>query len=351
MQTVDQIRGAKLDGVGMDPESLFEHAKKVSDGFVKIEAKRLDEEITARHALIQGLKPEQRSRFLEHVKSIPAPAAGPAPTAGPALARELHIPPPTILEYLVLRPPYAGFWDQPGRFISEPCANSVGGPPVGVCRFTYEGRPADGVLSLEAAIGEFFNIDCVASRSPWFIGEACTARAAMGLIRNSGLVLNQQVLLTVEMDVVLDGQPSPWSYYMFPGEPETGLGLVGFLGIATLGLQAFPDTGNLSTETYERFLLGSASAYFPGQVDVKPSFTLRRSLLVPANTTTTNPLAYAFYFAGDLAAFRSIPASSQGNPGYAQANLAMPGSNAALGPSTPLKLAEVRSIISIPWWL
>jgi hypothetical protein len=343
MQTTDQVKEIQQDGLELDRESLVERAKKVSREHMRIEASRLDEDLTARHAIVKSLKPEERDRFIEHMKTVPRPAAA------PVLSREIKLPPTQVLEYLVLRPPFAGFWGEP-RLVSSRCNNITGGPPVGVCKTSQEGRPAEGVLSIEAAIGDFFNVQCPSDERPWVIGEACTAQAVIGFGRSTGLVLTQPVLVTVEMDVILEGQASPWTYYMFPGEPETGLGLVGFLGIATMGLQASGYPTNLSTETYERFLLGSASAYFPGDIDVRTSFTLRQSLLAQPNPNN-NPLWYAFYLLGDLAAFRSIPASGRGNPGYAQANLTVPGSNAALGPSTPIKVTEVRAAISIPWWL
>ncbi|HET9950819.1 MAG TPA: hypothetical protein VFS09_03380, partial [Candidatus Eisenbacteria bacterium] len=178
----------------------------------------------------------------------------------------------------------------------------------------------------------------------WFIGEGNRAFAAMGMWADSGIALPSPGLMSVEVDLAMEGQVG-WSNFLFPGEPGSGLGLVGFIGIGGLIFQTFNGTERTTQEASERFLLGSASAHFPGDVDRKPTFTLSRMAFL--SPTSSGTLQYAMAISADLTAFRSTPIEHGGYPGFAHANLTLPGTPGPLQPGTPLKVKEVRIAISL----
>lgn len=284
-----------------------------------------------RQALMTSLTPEQRERALQHLKMPPiVTAAGAKPDR---FTLPIH-----VIDYQVLRPPFAAYYAVPARY-GIACVTA--GHEAGLNRQFAEGIAAEGALSIEAAIGEWFNVDCWA-HGPWFIGEANQASAAMGLVHDNGQTFSSPVYLFVEADFVLEGTPSPWTYYMFPGEPSSGLGLVGVMGIANMVLYAVTENGTSTRETYDRFLLGSSSANFPPQVDVKTSFTLSQWIVIPPSSTISR---YLIHLEAEATAFRSIPVQGGGYPGYAQTNMTVPGSNAAMGPCNPLRVKEVRSTL------
>lgn len=330
MATVQQV---KRSDVKLDKKTLFEQGKSKLTEHARAEAARLNDVITTRQAILKTMKPEERVRLFEHLK---APLS-PAPIAG----RGFQFPNLAVIDYQVLRPPFTGWWAQDSKRLSTSCVNALTQATLDLNAVSEEEIASDGTLSVEAAIGDFFNARCQPIVSPWFIGEANQATAAIGYIRDTGVVPTRPGFLNVQVDLALDGQPDGWTYFMFPGEPSSGLGLVGSLGIANLLLQV-RDVG--SEETYERFLLGSASAFYPGDLNREPSFTLSLSSFLPTNNTSVE---YAFAVSVELTAFRSIPVQNGGYPGYVQANLTVPGTPGTLGPGTPLRVKEVRTSIIV----
>ena len=337
MQTAKELKGGVKDIKGVqlgDNESLIEHASSLTRERSRIEAVALHEDVTARQAVMASLEPKEQARFREYLKphtmeAMPAPK----PDRWPPFF--------TTVDYQVLHAPYATLTGVPTPMVATNCLNSVSpGQTVSIKRWSREGNAAQGALSIEAAVGEFFNVSCDALE-PWFIGEANIADAALIQSRVSGITLNTAAYVFIGADFVLEGPASPWATYMFPGEPSSGLGLVGFLGVANLAAYYNDGSGTAVRSASERFLLGSASAFFPGEVDRKPNFTLSQLLVFPANA----PIYYYLVLSAELTAFRTIPVQDGGYPGYAQANLTLPGSGAALGPSTPLKVSEIRASI------
>jgi hypothetical protein len=162
----------KLHNVNLDDkESIIQHAKGVLKEHTRIEALRLNEEITMRQALMTSLTPEQRERALQHLKMptiVTAPAAKPDRVTLPF----------SVIDYRVLRPPFAAYYAVPSPAYNVACVTA--GREAGLNRRFAEGVAAEGALSIEAAIGEWFNVECWPDGS-WFIGEANQASAAMGL--------------------------------------------------------------------------------------------------------------------------------------------------------------------------
>lgn len=339
MHVVDEI--AELESADPkleDKAFLIEHAAKIAELDVREETLRLKEDYEARHALMKTLKPAEQGRIAQHLVQPPGTRVLPRP--------DLIRPPSFCLEYQVLRPPFTALWGVPPR-ASVQCVNAQTGQPVGIRRWSQEGIGDQGALSIEAAIGEFIGVDCQPS-GPWFIGEANQTNAVLGQFHYMGGPLTLPAQVTVEADLVLEGLPSAWTYLMVPGQPSSGLGLVGFLGVANLFLYGWNGTGVTVRNTYHRFLLGAASAFYPGEVDRDPSFTLSESISIRPNPNNP-PLAYALLIRAELTAFRSVPTPGGGAPGYAQANLTVPGTPAALGQGTPLMVKEIRSSICLPW--
>jgi hypothetical protein len=151
--------------------------------------------------------------------------------------------------------------------------------------------------------------------------------------------------LVVEVDYALEGPAQFWACFMIPGEAGGQLGLVGALGMANLSVSANIQGNQQGQQTYERFLLGSASAHFPGgQIELKQTFTLTTSLVIPGGETLN---WYQIYLDAHVSAFQSDGALGR-YPGYAQSNLTLPGSGGSIGPSAPLKVKEIRTaLISI----
>lgn len=344
MTTTQEAKRAKSPASGLDsPESLFEHAKKVSFERTRVEAMRLDEEVTARQALLESMKPEEQTRFTDHLKSL----ARTAPVEFATAAREVaHLP--SCISYQVMRPPFTTNWwalpsraGTPARFETR-CVNVFTHQNVGLTAVSEEGVLSEGALSVQAAIGDFFNARCQ-NIGTWFIGEGNRAFAALGVQGDTGVALSSPGLMFVEVDLAMEGSVG-WSNFLFPGEPSTGLGLVGFIGIGGLIFQTSDANGQTRQEATERFLLGSASAHFPGQVDRKPTFTLSQVAFLSPSAST---LRYALAISADLTAFRSTPIQNAGYPGFAHANLTVPGTPGPLQPGTPLRVKEVRTSVCV----
>lgn len=348
MRTVDETKNAKSAqratfGIE-DKESLIEHAMKVSQERTRLEALRLDEEIRARQALLESMKPEEQARLADHLKRIPRPATAEVAAA----ARQIDVHLPTCISYQVMRPPFTTNWwnatspaGAPVR-LSTSCVNVFTNQSLGLTAVSSEGIAAEGALSVQAAIGDFFNARCQ-NIGTWFIGEGNRAFAAIGTQADTGIVLPSPGFMSVEVDLAMEG-PVGWSNFLFPGEPGSGLGLVGFIGIGGLIFQTFDGAGQTLQEASERFLLGSASAYFPGDVDRKPTFTLRQTAFLAPSSGT---LRYALAISADLTAFRSTPIEHGGHPGFAHANLTLPGTPGPLQPGTPLRVKEVRTAVCL----
>lgn len=345
MPNIDDAKNAKSATVNIeDKEALIEHAMKVSHERTRVEALQLDEQIKARHALLESMKPEEQARFAEHLKMLPRTA----PMNAPRVRGEFFLP--TCISYQVMRPPFStNWWGAPSRAgslvrLETKCINVFTHQSAGLTAMSSEAILSQGALSVQAAIGDFFNTRCQ-NIGTWFIGEGNRAFAAMGLIADSGIALPSPGLMSVEVDLAMEGQVG-WSNFLFPGEPGSGLGLVGFIGVAGLTFQTFDNTQRTIQEASERFLLGSASAYFPGDVDRRPTFTLSQMAFL--SPTATGTLRYALVISADLTAFRSTPIENGGYPGFAHANLTVPGTPGPLQPGTPLKVKEVR--IAICTW-
>lgn len=347
MANVDVAKAAKKPTFDFDDkEALVEHAKSVSHERARVEAARLDQQITARQALLESIKPEQQARLVEQMNKIQMTAIADVASTE---ARTVHLPPPTCISYQVMRPPFPATWfAHPLRAPTGPfhlttnCVNMFTSQRVGLTAVSAEGILSEGAISIQAAIGDFFNARCQRTGT-WFIGEGNRAYAGIGSFDNTGPPLPSSGYISVEADLAMEGQVG-WSNFLFPGEPGSGLGLVGFIGIGSMVVQTF-DSGQNNTlqETTDRFLLGSASATFPGSVDRKPTFTLRTLTFLPA--TSNNVLRYSFLINGDLTAFRSTPIENGGYPGFAHANLTVRDTPGPLQPGTPLKVKEIRVAI------
>jgi hypothetical protein len=349
MTTATETKTAKQTTFNLeDKEATLKHLNGVTHERARVEALNLKGEVEARHALVESLKPEQQGRLAEHLKTLAM-----IPPIGVALAEpQRQIPLPSCISYQVLRPPFTtGWWAHPLRVGTGPfllqsyCESIVTHQPLGLTAISAQGILSEGALSVQAAIGDFFNARC-RPQDPWFIGEANTASAAMGLIADTGVQMPSSGFMSVEVDLAMEGQVG-WSNFVFPGEPSTGLGLVGFLGIAGFLFQTTNMTANGKEDTLqdgsERFLLGSASAYFPGQVDRKPTFTMRHMALLSPGTSTVK---YAMAISADLTAFQSTPING-GFPGFAHANLTVRETPGPLQPGTPLKIKEIRTAICL----
>ena len=347
MPTVDEVKNAKEATFDFeDKEALIEHAYERSHERARVEALQLNEHVKARQALLESLKPEQQARLADHLKALPRIASAELPKS----RGDIFLP--TCISYQVLRPPFGtGWWVQPSRAgaparVQTSCVSIATHQPLGLTAVSAEGILSEGALSVQAAIGDFFNARCQ-NIGTWFIGEGNRAVAAMGLIADSGVALPSPGLMSIEVDLAMEGQVG-WSNFVFPGEPSTGLGLVGFIGIAGLIFQTSnqTSTGTQQTrqDTSDRFLLGSASAHFPGDVDRKPTFTLRQMAFL--SPTTSGTLRYAFAISADLTAFRSTPIGN-GFPGFAHANLTVRETPGPLQPGTPLRVKEVRLAICL----
>ena len=344
LSTVDETKKAQHATSGSeDRESLIEHAKKVSLERTRVEAMRRNEEITARQALLESMKPEQQTRFTDRLKSIARTAPLEFATAA---RREINLP--SCISYQVMRPPFTtDWWSAPSRAgspvrIETNCVNAFPQQRVGLTAVSAEGILSEGALSVQAAIGDFFNARCQRTGT-WLIGDGNRAFAALGVQGDTGIALPSPGLMFVEVDFAMEGSVG-WSNFLFPGEPSSGLGLVGFIGIGGLIFQTFDGNGQTRQEATERFLLGSASAYFPGQVDRKPTFTRSGVAFLSPSTTT---LRYALAISADLTAFRSTPIENAGYPGFAHANLTVPGTPGPLQPGTPLRVKEVRTSVCL----
>lgn len=332
-----------------DKESLIEHAKSVTHERARVEALRLKEQIAAQQTLVESIKPEDQARFAEHLKALPKIAPVEVPVAP---RRDIHLP--SCISYQVVRPPFTtDWWAKPLRVTTGPfldqifCVSNTTGQQVGLTSMSAQGILSEGALSVQAAIGDFFNASCQGDER-WFIGEGSRAFAAMGVVVDSGVQMPSPGFMTVEVDLAMEG-PIGWSNFLFPGEPSTGLGLVGFLGIGGLTFQTTNETSNglegTRQDSSERFLLGSASAHFPGQVDRKPAFTLSAVAFLSPSAGTT--VKYAMAISADLTAFRTTPTGNKGFPGFAHANLTVPGTPGPLQPGTPLRVKEVRTAICL----
>jgi len=346
MATTAEARNAKHPPHLEDKESLVEHAKNVSHERARVEAVHLDKEITARQALLESVKPDQQARLVEHMsKVMKTGVADAVSTHSPVV----QLPPATCISYQVMRPPFPATWfAHPLRTPTGPfqltvsCVNMFTQQNVGLTAVSAEGILSEGAISVQAAIGDFFNARCQRT-GPWFLGEGNRAFAGIGSFDNVGPALPSPGFISVEADLAMEGQVG-WSNFLFPGEPGSGLGLVGFLGIGSMIVQTFdPGNQNTTQEVTERFLLGSASATFPGSVDRKPTFTLRTMTWLPA--TMNSQLRYSFVISADLTAFRSTPIEGGGYPGFAHANLTVRDTPGPLQPGTPLKVKEIRTAI------
>lgn len=67
------------------------------------------------------------------------------------------------------------------------------------------------------------------------------------------------------------------------------------------------------------------------------------AFLSPSTTT----LRYAHAISADLTAFRFTPIENAGYPGFAHANLTVPGAPGPLQPGTPLRGKEVRTSLCL----
>jgi len=331
------VQETKRSDVELDKDALFERTKALLNEHSRAEASRLNDIITPRQAFLKSMKPDERARLFEHMKAPLIPAA-------PVIRPDRQIPLPTCISYQVFRPPFTDWYQLEPTVRGYFCVNSITHERLDLSAVSEQSIGSEGTLSVQAAIGEFINARCQSSQSDlsWPIGENNSAYASIGVIKDTGVVPPGPGFITVEVDLVLDGQPDGWTYFRFPGEPSSGLGLVGSIGIANMYFQVRDIPGD--TETYERFLLGSASAYFPGALDVKPTFTLSRSAFLPVNGTS---IVYSIYLGVELTVFRSIPVQGGGYPGYVQANLTVPGTPRMLGPGTPLRVKEVRTSICL----
>jgi len=344
MPTVDAVKSAKSATFNIeDKEALIEHSKKVSHERTRVEALQLDEQVKARQALLESMKPEEQARLAEQLKMLPRTALLDAPR----VRGDFNLP--TCISYQVMRPPFStNWWGSPSRAgvpvrLETTCVNAFTNASLGLTAVSEEAILSQGALSVQAAIGDFFNARCQRTGT-WFIGEGNRAFAAMGLIADSGIALPSPGLMSVEVDLAMEGQVG-WSNFLFPGEPGSGLGLVGFIGVGGLIFQTTNGAESTSQEASERFLLGSASAYFPGDVDRRSTFTLSQMAFL--SPTSSGTLRYAIAISADLTAFRSTPIEGGGYPGFAHANLTVPGTPGPLQPGTPLKVKEVRAAICL----
>ena len=309
-------------------ESLIEQAKVASGKHLGIEAVRADEEIKARHEFLGSLEPTERDRLFEQLKarhgSIPT-----FPTAAFPLV-------PRTFYYQVMRPPFAPVWAIPSPRHVLHCYDVSKSQTSSLLHESSECIPDQGAFSLHVCLGRFNNVEC-RQALPWVIGEAIHAKAHMAFDRQMSMGISWETKLVVEVDYVVEN-PGPWACLMIPGVPASGLGLVGALGIANMSVTAMLTHAPVNQGTWDRFLMGSASAHFPGDLDLKQAFTLSTSVTIPGGEYLN---WYHIYMDAELTAFRSVP-STTSFPGSVQANLTVPNTSGVIGSSAPLKVTEIR---------
>ena len=364
MQTTKEAKVTKVESGGKQApheftpevrETLIEQGKAATDKNHRMEMTRLKEYVDAQHGFLASLEPKEREQMAQALKARSAGITTAVPPPG-ALGREfpypIHVPaswlaPPGAFDYQVMRPPFTPDYFQPTSRHTQACYNV---PKKILSDLLLESRecvPELGALSLECAIGLVNHQYCGSGQTGLFGWWENSASAFMTFLKQPSVRVPSLTQLLVEVDYAIEGPAQWWALFMIPGDPGQ-LGLVGGLGMANLSLSAYIQNGQQAQTTYERFLLGSASPHLPwGATDLKQTFTLRTSLVIPGGEVL---YWYQIYLDARVSVFQS-DGSPGLSPGYAQVNLTLPGSTdsgRAIGPSAPLKVKEIRTaLISI----
>jgi hypothetical protein len=357
MQSTKEAKNAKFESGDKQasheftPElqkSLIEQAKTASEEHRRIEMARLKEDTDTRHALLTTLEPKEREHVAQALKARSAATVVQAPStlALRPFPPQLAYPVPIYaIDYQIMRPPFVPDGFQPASRHTQACYNIPNDTLSDLLLESRECVPELGALSLECAIGVVNHNSCGSGQTGLFGWWENSASAFMTFLKIPRVRVPSLTQLLVEVDYAIEGPAQWWALFMIPGEPGNQLGLVGGLGMANMSVSAYIQNGQQVQKTYERFLLGSASAHFPGgAVDLTQTFTLRTSLAIPSGEVL---YWYQIYMDAHVSVFRSDGAPGL-YPGYAQVNLTLPGSGGAIGPSAPLKVKEIRTaLISI----
>jgi len=308
-------------------ESLIEKAKAASEEHRRIEGVRANEQITARHELLGSLEPAVRAQLFDQLKTHASIPTFPT-VAPPAVIGAFY--------HQVLRPPFSPVWAIPSPRHALTCYDIAKGGSATLLAESAECIPDQGAFSLHLALGRFGLVSC-AQGMPWLIGEAVHTKAHMAFDQQTSMGIPWQTKLVVEADYAIEN-PGPWACLMIPGVPASGLGLVGGLGIANMSVTAMLAHAPLVQSTWDRYLMGSASSHFPGDLDLRQSFTLSTSITIPGGEYLN---WWHVYLDAELTAFRSVPSTNDFS-GSVQLNLTVPNSSGVIGSSAPLKVREIR---------
>ena len=354
MQTTKEAKNAKIESGGKEgsheftPElqdSLIDEATTASEEHRRIEMTRLKEDLDTRHALLTTLEPNKREHvanaLMSRSEEVHAASALPVRPFPPQLA----YPVAAVIDYQVMRPPFAPYIFQPTSRHTQACYNIPSDNLSDLLIWSRECVPELGALSLECAIGVVNHNSCGSGQTGLFGWWENSASAFMTFLKEPRVRVPSQTHLVVEVDYAIEGPAQWWALFMIAGEPGNQLGLVGGLGMANMTVSASIQNASQVQRTHERFLLGSASAHLPGgAIDLTQNFTLRTSLVIPSGEILN---WYIIYVDARVSVFRSDGTPGL-DPGFAQINLTLPGSGGGIGPSAPLKVKEIRTtLISI----
>ena len=323
-------------------EALIEQATAAAEEHHRLEMDRVKKDIDTREAILTALEPKEHVAHALKGRMAEVHAASGLPMR-PFPPQVAYPVPIDAIDYQIMRPPFTPYVFQPTSRSTQACFNVPSNTLSDVLLWSRECVPALGALSLECAIGVVNHQSCGFGQiGPLGLYEN-SASAFMTFLKQPGIrVPAPMTQLLVEVDYAIEGPAQWWALFMIPGEPGNQLGLVGGLGMANMSVSARIQNGQQLQRTYERFLLGSASAHFPGgSIDLNQTFTLRTSLVIPGGDVL---YWYQIYVDARVSVFRSDGAPGL-DPGFAQINLTLPGSGGGVGPSAPLKVKEIRTAL------
>ena len=310
---------------------LFPHAEEMMRRHVDVTASKLHKKLMMTH---QGLRnPEGRSLDERRGSQL-----------GRATRPQIRPERPTggvyCLDERTLRKPFLGMGGFPLTPRHKACT-AYDGSDSGMGRYSGLAIPSEGVISLEAAVGEFIATECSPSE-PWLFGEANRAYGSLGLFVFLNGALPAPVSVFVDVDIEIQ-EPNSTTNILLPGRAANDLNLVGLLGWVGLNVYGYGDGGMVSAQTYQRFLLSVASpVIWPEEVDRLLSFSLSQSILIRPNTDIP-ALAYGLIVHAALTAFRT-PYGGSGQQGIAYGDYTHEDAPGGIGSSgTPIVVKEIRS--------
>ena len=324
-------------------ESLIEQAKATAEENRRVEMNRLKEDVDALHALLASLEPKEQERLAQALTARQGTAMTPAISVAAVGPRPF---PPTlpivVIDYQMMRPPFTPDYAEPIPRSIQACYDVPNFKLSSLLLRSEEPVPELGALSILSAIGEVSHQSCGSGGTGLFGWWENSASAFMTFVKQPRVRVSSQTQLVVEVDYAVEGPAQFWACFMIPGEAGGQLGLVGALGMANMSVSANIQGTMQLQKTYERFLLGSASAHFPaGQIELKQIFTLTTSHMIPSGQTLN---WYQIHIDAQVSTFKSDGLAGKYH-GYAQSNLTLPGTATSIGPSAPLKVKEIRTAL------